>query len=109
MPDGYEMVSLTDTNGVATFEEVPASIFTTLFDAGASLAEDGGKSLYKVQIDKYQVKFGHNGAFEHGEPDGFIIESTLVEGYVMQHLSDSQPASFVKIAVVSTSKQDEIV
>ena len=39
------------------------------------------------------------GGFEmEDNPDGFVIETTLVEGFIKQSLNDAEPAAFVKVS-----------
>ena len=56
--NGYEQVVNTDSNGVASFEQVPSSIFTAYFNIdGSTKAKDGGKTLYKLNKNFFQVNF----------------------------------------------------
>ena len=42
-------------------------------------------------------------------PDGFVIETTLVEGYIKQSLNDAEPAAFVKVAARKADGAGELV
>lgn len=109
MQEGYEKVVNTDEFGVASFEEVPSSIFTAYFDTdGATKASDGGKTLYKLERNFFTVGFNKMSGFILDYPEGFVIESTLVEGFIKQGLSDDMPASFVKVEIRSAQESDLI-
>jgi len=97
--DGYERVALTDSNGIAAFENVPDSILI------ASIEQEGSredKPLYKVKETSFQVVFNtETGFWFENNPDGFVIETTLVEGWIKQQLNDAAPASFIRVVALT--------
>ena len=102
--DGFVQTVVTDVNGVASFDQVPSfNSFTAFFDEGKKTFEGGGMPLYKLQSFSLPVRFSKGKGFTM--EDGFIIESTLVEGHIKQQMSDSSPASFIKVVISSTEDQ----
>ena len=81
-PKGYEAFVNTDTNGIASFEGVPNGKYNAYFDEGDTLASDGGLSLYRLKEKRFKIDFTSAAGFILDSTEGFIIESTLVEGYV---------------------------
>ena len=81
-PKGYEDIVKTDGNGIASFEGVPNGKYNAYFDEGESLASDGGLSLYRLKEKRFKIDFTSTTGFILDSQEGFIIESTLVEGYV---------------------------
>ena len=106
-PNGYKNTVNTDAKGIASFEEVPDRKFTAYFDEDlGKTAPDGGKTLYKITNQFFIVRFSSTDGFVMEQKDGFIIESTLVEGFVKQQMSDASPASFIKIVARATSDEE---
>ena len=108
-PEGYAHVPLTDSEGLAHFDEVPSSILTAYFNGGEKTAPDGGKPTYKPQSQLFQIKFSKKEGFKLDQPDGFIIESTLVEGHIMQSLSDATPAPNIRVSVFTADEESREV
>lgn len=103
--DGFLQTVLTDESGMATFEEVPASNFWVYFE---QQTEKGSKPLYQVKTSKFQVFFNTKTGFKFdGETDGFVIQTTLVEGHIKQQLNDSEPAPFVKVIARTINESSE--
>ena len=105
---GYKRTVLTDEKGLATFEEVPASNYWTKIIQETD--DDESEPLYQVKVDRFQVFFNTDSGFTlEGEPDGFIIETTLVEGLIKQQLNDSNPAAFVQVLALSTKEDNKVI
>ena len=106
-PKGYVDITETDAHGLAHFDEVPASILQAYFNGGEKFAPDGGLPTYKVPTQIFQISFSKREGFKLDLPDGFVIESTLVEGHIMQSLSDSTPAANIKVTVFSQNEGEK--
>ena len=108
-PEGYAQITETDSEGLAHFDEVPSSILTAYFNGGEKTAPDDGKPTFKTQTQLFQIKFSKKQGFKLDQPDGFIIESTLVEGHIMQSLSDATPATNIKVSVFTIDEESREV
>lgn len=79
IPQGYDRTVLTDENGIASFEDVPNTNLHAYFIQD----KENGKEMYSMDIDKIQALFtGKNGFELENAPNGFVIWTTLVEGYI---------------------------
>ena len=82
-PNGYASTVRTDMNGIASFEEVPNGKYNAYFEQ----SEDGaGLPLYGLREKFFQIDFTSSEGFifKSESGGGFVIETTLVEGYVKQ-------------------------
>lgn len=107
--NGRERFAQTDENGVASFEDVPDAKYNAYFDGGETVAPDGGKTLYWLSERLLQVEFSQEHGFTLSKSDGFVIESTLVEGFIKQQLSDTAPAKFIKVVAKSADDSESKV
>ena len=84
-PTGFRSTVVTDGNGIAAFDEIPAKHLYAYFDEElCKKAADNGKALYSVNKQVFSVLFSSKDGFTPSEEDGFIIETTLVEGFIKQ-------------------------
>ena len=112
-PNGYSHTVETNAKGIAVFEEVPPTKLTAYFDNADDLRvreASETKSIYRMERNKMQVIFRRNqGGFVLDDERGFVVLSTLVEGFIMQQVSDSTPASFVKILIKSATADEKVI
>ena len=82
-PNGYTSTVRTDGNGIASFEEVPNGKYNAYFEQSEE-DSGGGLPLYGLREKFFQIDFtlSEGFIFKSESGDGFVIETTLVEGYV---------------------------
>ena len=83
-PDGFRQVVETNEAGLAIFDEVPNVRLGAYFNNDVKVGEDGGLPLYKVNKYHYQIAYDKRKGFVPLGDEGFVIESTLLEGYVKE-------------------------
>jgi len=102
---GFERTVLTDAQGVASFEGVPGTMLMAFLELSAS----DGKPLFKIKQNAVQVLFNAKTGWRiENEPDGFIIETTLVEGLVKQSLNDAAPGAVSKVVAHAAENSDKV-
>ena len=56
--------------------------------------------MHSTDQDDFQVHFRSATGFEFEDaPNGFVIWTTLIEGYIKQSLNDNEPAFGIKVVI----------